>query len=186
MRINRTKKYEEYGYVLDFLAEGRPDLSKQIYIREPIVQAIGENFFTLLELVAKKNAKISIHERIFIGLGERDKINHVKRRITYEELTATAKSELPYVIEEIVRRNEKKFVNFFNTARPLTTRMHQLELLPGIGKKLMWEILEERKKKPFENFQDLSSRVRISDPVKMIVKRIIQELKGEDKYRLFT
>ncbi|MHA1238662.1 MAG: DUF655 domain-containing protein [Candidatus Odinarchaeia archaeon] len=182
----QRRKYEEYAYVLDFLAEGKLDLSKQAYVREPLVQAIGENFFTLLELVAKKDAKITVHEKIFIGVGERDKIDHVKRRISYEDLTAAAKAELPYVIEEIVQKQEERFVRFFNTAHPLTTRMHQLELLPGIGKKLMWEILEERKKGPFKSFQDISERVRISDPKKMIIKRIIQELKNEDKYRIFT
>ncbi|MHA1628104.1 MAG: DUF655 domain-containing protein, partial [Candidatus Baldrarchaeia archaeon] len=70
--------------------------------------------------------------------------------------------------------------------QPITMRMHQLELLPGIGKKIMWEILEERKKKPFESFKDLTSRIKMPDPVKAIVKRILIELEGEDKYYLFV
>jgi len=35
-----------------------------------------------------------------------------------------------------------------------------LELLPGIGKKLMWGIIEEKKKGKFENFKNLVERVK--------------------------
>ena len=35
-----------------------------------------------------------------------------------------------------------------------------LHLLPGIGKKLMWEVLTEREKKPFESFADISQRIK--------------------------
>jgi putative nucleotide binding protein len=90
------------------------------------------------------------------------------------------------VIESVVGANEERFVKFFNTAGPITTRLHQLQILPGIGKKTMWEILEERKKKPFSSFNDLADRVRIQDPKKIVVKRVLMELQGEDKYQVFT
>ncbi len=177
---------EEYAYILDFLPQGYPDDPRPLYQREPIIQAIGETYFTLLELVPKRNVEVSLHERVYIGKGYREKIERVRRRLSYDELTSVAKSELPYVLEKIVEMREKEFVDFFNNAQPVTTRMHQLELLPGIGKKTMWEILEERKRKPFESFEDISSRIRMPDPKKVIVKRIIMELKGEDKYQLFV
>ena len=69
-----------------------------------------------------------------------------------KKLTKTAESELKFVIEKLVKDNQAKFVEFFNKAQPLTTRMHQIELLPGLGKKHMWEIIEERKVKPFKDF----------------------------------
>ena len=40
---------------------------------------------------------------------------------------------------------------FFNNAPAISTRFHVLELLPGLGKKLMHEILDERRKKPLKN-----------------------------------
>ena len=102
-------------------------------------------------------------------------------------MSSNAKFELPYVLEEIVSENEDKFLRFFNEAGPITTRFHQLELLPGIGKKKMWKIIEERKKGPFKSFDDLSSRVpNLSDPKKMIAERIVMELQGKDKYRIFV
>ncbi|RZN57407.1 MAG: DUF655 domain-containing protein [Candidatus Methanomethylicota archaeon] len=186
MTDESTKRYEEYAYVLDYLPYGQLRGAQPFYKREPILQAIGEYYFTLLELVPLPGMNFSIGERVAIGKHERIKIAHVKRRITYEELTQTAKEELENIVEIIVSKNEERFVAFFNNAGPLTTRMHSLELLPGVGKKLMWQIIEERKKTPFSSFEDIQKRLHILDPKKMIVKRIIMELKNEDKYYIFT
>lgn len=185
-KIHAKKKYEEYVYVLDYLPQGRVDDRRPMHQRKPVVQVIGEEFFTLLELIPKKGASFSPHECIYIGKGERRKIDHVERRISYDELTSVAKSELPIVVEEIVEKNEKRFVDFFNNAQPISTRLHQLKLIPGVGDKTMWHLLEEREKEPFKDFNDLAERGRLHEPKKAIVNRIISELKGEDKYRLFT
>jgi putative nucleotide binding protein len=86
-----------------------------------------------------------------------------------------------------VKKSEKRFVDFFNNAQPLSTRMHQLELLPGLGKKHMWEVVEARKEKPFESFADIKKRVKLMpDPEKVIIKRIILELQGSEKHRIFV
>ena len=82
---------------------------------------------------------------------------------------------------------KKKFIEFFNKAQPLGTRMHQLELLPGLGKKHMWQILESREEKPFESFADLKNRVKLMpDPEKAVLKRILQELEGKEKHKIFV
>ncbi|MFX0133796.1 MAG: DUF655 domain-containing protein [Candidatus Hodarchaeota archaeon] len=184
------KKYEEHAFVLDFLAKGKqkPRDKVPLYAKEPIVQAVGENYFTLLELVPYKYTSFSIRERIFIGKGDkRKKIDHVKRRISHDALTASAKFELLPVVESIIDKNKKRFLNFFNTAKPITTRMHQLELLPGVGKKLMWDIINELKKGPFSDFEDLKQRVKIVAPKKLIAKRILTEIQNEnEKHRVFT
>ena len=66
-------------------------------------------------------------------------------------------------------------------------RMHQLELLPGLGKKHMWEVLNARKEKPFENFDDIQDRVKLlPSPKQLIIKRIIAEIEGKEKYRIFS
>ncbi|MGQ9720214.1 MAG: DUF655 domain-containing protein [Candidatus Jordarchaeum sp.] len=181
-----SKKYEEFAYVLDNLPQGYANDPRPTFQRDPITQAVGETHFTLLELVPRKGVTFSLHERIYIGKGSRKKINHVQKRIRFDDLTPTAKSELPFVIEKIVVLREKEFVSFFNNARPITTRMHQLKLIPGIGRKTMWLILEERKKESFKSFEDINNRVRMPEPKKAIVNRILSELKGEDKYNLFT
>ncbi len=174
---------EEYAIVLDFLPYGYAASFK----KEPVVQAIGENTFALLELIAKPSVSISLREKVYIGPEFREKIKYVKRRLNYNGLTATAKNELPEVVKELVQQNEEKFVEFFNKAGPVTVRLHSLELLPNIGKKHMWAIIEEREKKPFESFKDIVERIPLMpDPVKIITQRILEELQGNTKYRLFV
>ncbi len=183
---------EEHAYILDYLPTGHPEDERPIYKREPIAYGIGEKFLSLLELIPKKGVELTVGERVYIGKDDRDKIEYVKRRAEYDDITAAAVSELPYIVENIVENEEKKFVDFFNESRPISTRYHQIELLPGIGNRLMWEILDERKKKPFKSFEDISERVKaIHDPKQMIVKRIVLELEGgkelgKGKYKLFT
>lgn len=181
------KKYEDHGIVLDFLPQGHPDDPRPIHLREPVAQILGDAFFTLLEVVPKPEVTFAVQERVFIGKGERDKVDRIRRRVGYEELTAAAKAELPAVIERLVDEAPERFIEFFNRAAPLTTRFHQLELIPGIGKKLMWGILEERKKGPFADFEDLEKRVKgLANPKRMVAKRVEAELAGEDKYRVFV
>ncbi|MHA1233140.1 MAG: DUF655 domain-containing protein [Candidatus Helarchaeota archaeon] len=183
-----NKKFEEYVIVLDYLPEGHAESRAKTFKTEPIIQAIGVDYFTLLELVPRKSHKsdIKIKDKLYIGSGHRDKIDHIKGRISYDELTATAKFEIDDTILHIIHENEQKFVDFFNNARSITTKMHQLELIPGIGKKLMWEIINERKKGNFKSFKDIRERVsKIGEPDIMIKKRILMELQNADKYYLF-
>jgi len=177
------KTYEDYGVLLDYLPQGYP--TEKGFKRTPIVQLLGETHFSLLEAIPR--GALTSHERVFIGKGNRKKINHIKRRLAYDDLTSSAKVELPYVVEEVVERFEERFVEFYNTSRPITIRYHQLELLSGVGKKLMNEILNQRRKEKFSGFDDIKKRIpSIPDPKKMIAKRIALEIKGEDKYRIFV
>jgi len=180
------KTYEEYAYVLDFLPYGKPSKERFKPVVFPIAQVIGEKYFTLLEVKLKPNVEIKIRDKMYIGKEkERDKVDRVIGRINYDELTATAKSELLATIEEIVKTQEQRFVDFFNKAQAIPPKMHSLELLPSIGKKSMWQIINEREKKPFENFKDIQERVGISNLARIIAKRILEELSGESKYILF-
>jgi len=183
------KRYEEHAYVLDFLPHGRPGIrptGRAGYRAGALVQLMGEEFFTLLEALAKEGGVLKPHDRVYVGKEAREEIAYIIGRIGYDELTATAKMELPAVISKIVLNREKWFVNFFNTAHAITPRMHALELIPGIGKKYMWQVINARERKTFESFEDLQKRTEIPNPVKLITKRILEELAGESKYRLFT
>ncbi|MBR9683259.1 DUF655 domain-containing protein [Candidatus Woesearchaeota archaeon] len=176
---------EEKAVVLDYLEHGYPfDASP---VKSSIAQALGLGHLTILELIPKKGIFLQPHEEVYIGEGKRERIHHIKGRISADKLTATAQSELKHVVDKIVSDNEEKYVKFFNEAQPLSTRMHQLELLPGLGKKHMWEIIEARRQKPFENFEDLKNRVKLlPDPKMIVVKRIVSELEGHEKYKIFV
>jgi len=179
----RKEVKEEWAIVLDFLPHGDPTRG----ITKPLVQAIGKDYFILLELLPKRGVEIKPEEEVYIGPGKRDKIHAVLGKIKYEQLTPFAKEILPKVIERIVTEKEQKFVEFFNKAGPITPKLHALELLPNIGKKTLWEILEEREKEPFKSFEDMKKRIKgLPDPKKCIVQRILDELQGKDKYCLFV
>ena len=183
------KRYEEYAYVLDFLPHGRPGLppgGRTSYRAGALIQCVGEEFFTLLEALVKEGLMLKAGDKVYVGKESRDEVTYIIGRVGYDELTGAAKSELPGVITRIVLNREEWFVNFFNTARAITPRMHALELVPGIGKKYMWQVLNERDRKLFESFEELQKRTELPNPAKLITKRVLEELEGESKYRLFT
>ncbi|MBS1266491.1 MAG: hypothetical protein MAG795_00458 [Candidatus Woesearchaeota archaeon] len=181
------KGKEESVVVLDFLPNGYPFDRRPSHVKTPIVQSLGKDMFTLLELVPKKGIQLQPHQEVYIGEGKRDKIHHIVGRLPFDKLTRTAKAELKFVVEEFVKNDEQKYVEFFNKARPLSTRMHSLEVLPGLGKKRMWNIIEERKVEPFKDFADIKKRVKLMpDPKTIITKRILKELSGNEKHNFFV
>jgi len=179
------KRYERYAYVLDYLPHGRLG-ARPGFRAGALVQVVGEDYFTLLEAIVKEGLVLKSYDRVYVGKDPREEITYIIGRIGYDELTTNAKMELPSVVERVVMNRKNWFVNFFNTAQPITPRMHTLELIPGIGKKYMWQILNEREKSRFKDFADLQQRANIPSPHKLVTKRILEELAGESKYRLFT
>lgn len=188
-----TVKKEENAVVLDYLSRGyiKSDMSK--FGGKPIAQAIGTERFTLLELSPKNGVDLEMQETVYIGRDKREKIYKVLGKLDFENLTATSRIELDYAIRDIVEANEEKYVEFFNTADSVSTRLHSLELIPGIGEKYMWDIIKAREEKPFESFKDIAERLpTLADPAGMIINRVKQELdttipkRGKNKYCIFT
>jgi putative nucleotide binding protein len=181
------REKEEHAIVLDFLPNGYPFDPRPSHIKTPIVQAIGKKRFTLLELCPKKGIFLQPNDDVYIGEGKREKIHHILGKLQYDKMTNTGISTLEFLLKDLVKAREKEFIEFFNKAQPITIRMHQLELLPGFGKKHMNAIIEEREKEPFASFEDLKKRVKlIPDPMKTIIRRIMLELEGKEKHRIFT
>ena len=171
---------EEFAYVIDYV----PYSAK--YDR-PVLYLLGEKNFTLLEATAKDNAQVSLLQRVFVGKGERDVVEKIKRKIRYEDLTPAAKENLRDALKKIILSREKFFVDFINKAPAISRRVHSLSLLPGVGKKTLDNILREREKKPFESFEEIKERVgNWADPVLSIAMKIEEEIKGESKYRFFV
>ncbi len=177
---------EEHAVVLDYMPEGMTSLP--VYKRYPVAQTVGTKFFVLLEVTPKQGVGFAAKEEVYVGDGERDKVRTIKKRLRYNELTSTAKSELPEIVEEIVTKNEAAFVNFFNKATAISLKHHQLELLPKIGKKHLYKILEERDIEPFKSFKDLDDRVKgLPASEKLIAERVLQEIQEtEVDHRFFV
>jgi len=174
---------EEKAIILDYLPHGYFGQER----RTPVAQAIGIQNLTLLQLVPRKGISLSLKEEVYIGSGKRDKISYILGRLYEDKLTQTARSELEDFLKDFIEKKEKRFLEFFNNSEAVNTRLHQLELLPGFGKKHTEMILKAREDKPFESFEDIKKRIKnIPDPKKAIEKRIYEELEAKPKYRLFT
>lgn len=182
--LSADKKYEEFAYVLDFLPRGKSAVIKG---REgSIVQAIGEERLTLLELLAMDNQDFEVGEKVKIGKEGREKIASVLGKLAFGELSPESVNALPTVVETLVKASEAKYVSYFNELQPLTPRLHGLELIPGIGKTFMNEIVAMREKQPFSSFDDLQQRVGLREPAKLIARRVVQELSGDERINLFV
>ncbi|MEM0360040.1 MAG: DUF655 domain-containing protein [Candidatus Diapherotrites archaeon] len=173
---------EDYALVLDYIPKSRSTGFKE----EASAQVLGEKYFTLLEVVPKTELKPL--EKVYIGKEEREKIEFIKKRIDFSDLTPGSQAEIENAIEKIVEEDKARFVAFFNSSTPITLRRHQLELLPSLGKKHLKDILEEREKKPFESLEEIKKRIPLMpDPKKIIIKRILEELSDENqKHYLFA
>ena len=184
MGHTQLRKYEEYVYVLDSEAHGK---STTVRGRSGIiVTAIGEEKLTLLEILGIENTEFEIGERLYIGKEGRTKIQSVLGKMYYEKISESAKNEIPGIVELIVRKNEKNYVDYINNAQPLTPRIHALELIPGIGKTYLNSIIQEREKKPFESYDDIERRAGLKEPIMHLTKRILEEISGETRMNVFV
>ncbi|WP_313690797.1 DUF655 domain-containing protein [Halorarum halobium] len=174
--------------VLDHLPNGDPDDNRPPHQKPALAYALGERDFRLFEFRLADEADVSIGDRLAVHPEPDPAVVDRIREVEFDDLTRNAQGELEYAVEELIERNERRFVDFYNDAGPITLRLHQLNLLPGIGKKLRNNILDERKRGPFESFEELSERVSgLHHPREVLVERIMEELRDEDlKYKTFV
>ncbi|MEM0123279.1 MAG: DUF655 domain-containing protein [Conexivisphaerales archaeon] len=182
--LSQQKKYERLVYVLDFRLNAQAKTLKNK--NGTILETIGVDYFMLLELLAVPGSSFVIMEKINISKENRSKVLSVLGRLKYDDLSQVAKNILQQAIETIVNDNQKNFVNFFNQSVPITPRLNALELIPGIGKTLMLEIIREKEKRPFTDFKDIQERVGLKDPAKRLTERIMDEIKGNQQIYLFV
>jgi len=174
---------EEHALILDYLPYGYP-LGKRM---SPVAQAVGIKTYALLELIPRRGVTLATNEKVYIGPEKREKIYYIAGRLSSEKLTETAKIQLQDFIESVVEEREKEFVDFFNTAQPMNTRLHQIELLPGFGHKHTEEVIKAREEKSFKSFADIKARVKsIPDPKKAVEKRLLEELSQRQRFNVFV
>jgi len=184
-RRNDNKKpriKEEFAIVLDVTTNNAGSFNSS-----DVVQAIGFNTYALFELVPKQGVQVKSGDKLYIGDGKREEIQYIKGILNSTRLTGSAESELLFAIMDIIEEKEDMFVQFFNTAGPISLIRHSLELIPGIGKKNLKHMFDIRDEKPFENFKDIAQRCSfLQDPVKSISERILKEIMGEAEHNFFV
>ena len=171
--------------LLDVLPTGRPDDDRPQHRKQPVAYGLGVDEFRVYELTLAESAEPSVGDRIDLDGGLVGRY----REVDLADVTRNADAELEYAVEAIVDADERRFVDFFNDAQPISLRLHMLNLLPGIGDKLRDNVLDQRKRHgPFESFEDLSERVDgLHSPREVITDRIMAEIREDDhKYRAFA
>jgi putative nucleotide binding protein len=187
MKRAPQKIYEDEATILDIVPSAKLERGQHVERGMVVAQMVGWEYFTLLEAAINQSLNPKPGLRLYIGKDVPRQLVRILRRISYQELTENAKFTLEKVVEEIVKEREAELVEFINTCGPLTPRLHALEALPGVGKKISMRLIEERSKAPFTSFKDIEERAGIQNFDKTIIKRIIEELSDPNaKYWLFT
>ncbi|MHA2002330.1 MAG: DUF655 domain-containing protein [Promethearchaeota archaeon] len=174
-------------YLLDILQHG--GVSQAQHSWKPIAQVITPLHFQLFEINLKKDhiPDLKLQEKYIFSMSDSDIFDRINRRLNYDQLTPTSQHSLEDTLFQYVSENEEKFVHFVNVVGPITIKRHYLEVLPGVGKKLMNEILTARNQQPFESYDDIHTRVPGFKIKEAITKRIIEELEDIDiKHYLFV
>ncbi len=171
---SRRKPHDSWAYIL-YVDEARRR-----------VQLIGDRYFIMMEFVLKPNASVVPASKVYVGKGPRQEVSKFLRYLDYEELSPSAKMMLEPMVLKIIQEGEQFFVNLFNESVPITPRLHQLELLPGIGKKTLMKILEERRSKPFSSYSDITERTGLKDPAGLLARRVLEEIMGNEKYYILV
>lgn len=180
------KKFREI-IILDLLLHGHPEDDTPSWTKIPIAQVLTFPDFVLYEVKFNKNSDIVVQEyKTYEEFLNEEKLKEVLKKIDYNELTSTSKALILPILEKEVLKYEEEFIKFFNNSTSITPRMHALKLLPGVGQKHMWEILDARERQKFVTFQDIADRTSVSNPAKLIAQRIIKELQRDVKYYLFS
>ncbi len=174
--------------ILDVLPYGHPTDDRPSWTKNPIAQVLTFPDFVLYEVkISDRDTDIKVQEKdLYENFIAKGKMKEVLRKIDYDDLTTTSKALLEPILEKEVLNYEEMFIYFFNNSTSITPRMHALKLLPGIGQKHMWELLEARKRQNFTNFQDIIDRTSVTHPAKLVAQRIIKELQREEKYYIFS
>ncbi len=173
---------DEYAYVLEYLPFGLPDSKDRKTEAIVLTDSLG-----LLLVALKKDVKIDTGIKVYIGENKRDEVHHIIERITPDKLSGNGLLMLKEKIGSIVSENEEKYMNIINKLGPVNVRLHSLSLIPGVGKKMVQKIIEERGKSIFKSYADFDERVGFMPGISnSIQERIEEELQNKDKYKIFT
>ena len=170
--------------VIDFYPQGKSLSHRRSEDYNPLAVVVTVDWLQFYDVILSIGSRVSVRDNLLL-ISTNKKIIRLNQ-LHHHQLSSSALKVLPNIIKDIVSSFESRFITFLNQAHPLTTQMHQLQTLPGIGQKRMWSILEARKNDFFTSFNDFIRRTGISDPISLFTNRILAELEGSPKYFLFV
>jgi putative nucleotide binding protein len=155
---------------------------------QPLVQAVATTSFALVDVIVTDASALDRGDRLYVGPGAWDRVVEIDRQLTYHALPAVVQGLLGPTIERIIRRNEDRFIEAFNTTMLDDRDGHPLALLPGLSADCREEIIAERSQHRFSDFAALTTRVDCCDhPCALVAERVLLELReGEEAYQWLT
>ncbi|MCL5420621.1 MAG: DUF655 domain-containing protein [Candidatus Parvarchaeota archaeon] len=173
---------DEYAYVLEYLPFGLPDSKDRKAEAIILTDSLG-----LLLVALKKDVAVEAGAKVYIGENKREEVHHIIQRTTPDKLNGNGMQMLTEKINSIVTENEEKYIGIINKLGSVNVRLHSLSLIPGVGKKMVQKILDERNKGEFKSYSDFDERVGFASGIaRSIAERIEEELENRDKYKIFT
>jgi len=168
--------------LLDVLPNGRPDDDRPQYRKSPVAYGLGTDAFRLYELTLDEEADVSVSHRRARRTGRRSVPRGVVRRPHPER-----GRRIEYAVEDIVEGDEKRFVDFYNEAGPITPGSTSSTSCRGSANSSGTRY-STSESAAFESFEEVSERVTgLHHPREVLVERIVEEIHEEDlKYRRFV
>lgn len=155
---------------------------------QPLVQGLGVRTFRLLAIEVANASECTWGDRLYVGPGSWDRVQRIDRRLSYHELTPAVQSILWLTVEPLIRRNETRFIEYYNTTALNAFDAHPLTLLDGLAPDCRNTLITARHQDRFTDFTDLTTRVPCLDrPVELLVERVLVELRdSDDTYHWLT
>lgn len=154
----------------------------------PIVQCLAMRGLQLLAVVVTDASACQWGDRLYVGPGTWDRVERIEQRLTYQWLTPAVQQVLRPTVAAIIRHNEERFIEAFNTTILTDLDAHPLTLLSTLDPVCREAIRTERSQRRFDDFAELRTRVPCCDhPQDLLVERVLAELRGgDDGYRWLT
>ncbi len=178
------KKYEKFAYVI-----GIKRRAKSVIIKNKsgdILYALGQKFLNIMEILIYDNVMFEAGSKIPIDAVNRLNILSVLGRVQYKKTPDDIADAISPIVDTIVAKEEERFVEFINTAGPLTYRIHSLKTIPGISEKLSQNIIMERDDRKFDSYADIEERASVRNIAKNISSRIKEEIIDDTKTNVFV
>ena len=122
-----------------------------------------------------------------LGKYSRSEVTYIIGRVSYEELTASAKAGASKRDKPHCAQQGEMVCELFSTPRGQSPPGHTLwNWCLELEKNTCGKLSTKEHASPSKVLKDLQKRTELPNPVKLITKRVMEELEGDSKYRLFT
>tara|TARA_B100002052_G_scaffold88508_2_gene81418 strand:+ start:1535 stop:2131 length:597 start_codon:yes stop_codon:yes gene_type:complete len=143
------------------------------------IVVVTEPAMHVIRLRPKPGAEVQmVGNRIYMGIdhSQREVVQDVLGFARIRDLSNTASTELPIVIQQMIEDAPEVFIQqFFNRAGNLSLKMHAFELLSGVGNKKAMEMVASRGRVGWENFAQLNEDCNIN-AAELLAKRFVSEI----------